>query len=134
MAGHAFCENKASFLKPAEYKIGILFTSGNFSFMFSSHLLLGLLHSRINSVLFLLVWRSRASSEVRKTREGGEIIAMDIERLVLSEENRLAFVNIFAAEAKEYVEKNRDDCCGEKKAIFHVLNYCVIDLTYIWCI
>ncbi|KAL1820519.1 hypothetical protein ACET3Z_015388 [Daucus carota] len=27
-----------------------------------------------------------------------------------------------AAEAKDYVEKNRDDCGGEKKAIFHVQN------------
>ncbi|KAL1820065.1 hypothetical protein ACET3Z_014934 [Daucus carota] len=60
--------------------------------------------------------------QVRKIREGGEIMAMDIERLLLSEENRFAFVNGVAAEAKEYVEKNRDDYGGEKKAIFHVLS------------
>ncbi|KAL8134663.1 protein PLASTID TRANSCRIPTIONALLY ACTIVE 7 [Apium graveolens] len=60
--------------------------------------------------------------QVRKIREGGEILAMDIERLLLSEENRFAFVNGVAAEAKEYVEKNRDDYGGEKKAIFHVLS------------
>ena len=41
---------------------------------------------------------------------------------MLLEENPFAFVNGGAADAKEYVEKNRDDCDGEKKAIFHVMN------------
>ncbi|WOG81363.1 hypothetical protein DCAR_0100509 [Daucus carota subsp. sativus] len=42
--------------------------------------------------------------QARNIREGEEIMTMDINRLLL------------------YVEKNRDDCDGEKKAIFHVMN------------
>ncbi|PKA52032.1 hypothetical protein AXF42_Ash021151 [Apostasia shenzhenica] len=59
--------------------------------------------------------------QVRKIRETGKIMALDIERLMLSEENRYAFVNEVAAEAKTYVERNRDEY-GEKKAILHVLS------------
>ncbi|GFY84058.1 plastid transcriptionally active7 [Actinidia rufa] len=59
--------------------------------------------------------------QVRKIREGGKLLTMDIERLLLSEDNRFDFVNGVAAEAKQYVEKNRDDY-GAKKAIFHVLS------------
>ena len=49
-------------------------------------------------------------------------MAMDIEGLMLSVENRFTFVNSVAAEAKEYVEKNQDGYGGQKKAIFHFLN------------
>ncbi|PIN27106.1 hypothetical protein CDL12_00131 [Handroanthus impetiginosus] len=59
--------------------------------------------------------------QVRKIRETGEILSMDIERLLLSEDNRYNFVNEVAAEAKQYVEKNRDEY-GSKKAILHVLS------------
>ncbi|XP_039120303.1 protein PLASTID TRANSCRIPTIONALLY ACTIVE 7 [Dioscorea cayenensis subsp. rotundata] len=59
--------------------------------------------------------------QVRRIRESGEIISLDIEKLMLSEENRFAFVNEVAEEAKSYVERNRDEY-GEKKAILHVLS------------
>ncbi|XP_029119601.1 protein PLASTID TRANSCRIPTIONALLY ACTIVE 7 isoform X4 [Elaeis guineensis] len=59
--------------------------------------------------------------QVRKVRENGKIVSMDIERLMLSEENRFAFVNDVAAEATSYVENNRDEY-GSKKAILHVLS------------
>lgn len=59
--------------------------------------------------------------QVRKIRDGGKLLTMDIERLLLSEDNRFDFVNEVAAEAKEYVENNRDEY-GAKKAIFHVLS------------
>ncbi|KAL0928096.1 hypothetical protein M5K25_002336 [Dendrobium thyrsiflorum] len=59
--------------------------------------------------------------QVRKIRETGKIMSLDIERLLLSEENRFAFVNEVAAEATAYVEKNRDEY-GGKKAILHVLS------------
>lgn len=59
--------------------------------------------------------------QVRKIREGGKLLTMDIERLLLSEENRFDFVNEVAAEAKAYVENNRDEY-GFKKAILHVLS------------
>ncbi|KAL7003632.1 Protein PLASTID TRANSCRIPTIONALLY ACTIVE 7 [Sarracenia purpurea var. burkii] len=59
--------------------------------------------------------------QVRKVREGGELLSMDIERLLLSEDNRFDFVNEVAAEAKQYVENNRDEY-GAKKAILHVLS------------
>ncbi|KAL0321564.1 UNVERIFIED_CONTAM: protein PLASTID TRANSCRIPTIONALLY ACTIVE 7 [Sesamum calycinum] len=59
--------------------------------------------------------------QVRKIRETGELLTMDIERLLLSEDNRFGFVNEVAAEAKQYVESNRDEY-GAKKAIFHVLS------------
>ncbi|XP_072993239.1 protein PLASTID TRANSCRIPTIONALLY ACTIVE 7 [Typha latifolia] len=59
--------------------------------------------------------------QVRKIRENGKIISMDIEKLMLSEENRFAFVNEVAAEATSYIENNRDEY-GSKKAILHVLS------------
>nr|CAD1818465.1 unnamed protein product [Ananas comosus var. bracteatus] len=59
--------------------------------------------------------------QVRKIRQNGKIISMDIEKLLLSEENRFAFVNEVAAEATSYIEKNRDEY-GFKKAILHVLS------------
>ncbi|KAK6926028.1 hypothetical protein RJ641_007747 [Dillenia turbinata] len=59
--------------------------------------------------------------QVRKIHETGKLLTMDIERLLLSEENRFDFVNEVAAEAKEYVENNRDEY-GSKKAILHVLS------------
>ncbi|CAA0813031.1 plastid transcriptionally active7 [Striga hermonthica] len=67
--------------------------------------------------------------QVRKIRETGEIVSMDIERLLLSEENRFAFVNDVAAEANRYVENNRDEY-GSKKAILHVLSNRMNDLGF----
>ncbi|OVA08247.1 hypothetical protein BVC80_1101g56 [Macleaya cordata] len=64
--------------------------------------------------------------QVRKIRDSGKLLSMDIERLLLSEENRFDFVNEVAAEAKEYVENNRDEY-GSKKAIMHVLSNRVND-------
>ena len=58
---------------------------------------------------------------VRRIRETGELLTMDIERLLLSEDNRFDFVNEVAAEAKQYVENNRDEY-GAKKAILHVIS------------
>ncbi|XP_017421063.1 protein PLASTID TRANSCRIPTIONALLY ACTIVE 7 [Vigna umbellata] len=60
--------------------------------------------------------------QVRKIREQGKLLTLDIERLMLSEDNRFEFVNEIAAEANEYVENNRDEYGGEKKAILHVLS------------
>lgn len=65
--------------------------------------------------------------QVRKIKDGGKLLTMDIERLLLSEENRFDFVNEVAAEAKEYVENNRDEYGGSRKAIFHVLSNRVND-------
>ncbi len=58
----------------------------------------------------------------RKIKESGKELTMDIERLLLSEDNRFDFVNEVAAEANEYVENNRDEYGGKKKAILHVLS------------
>ncbi|XP_020222716.1 protein PLASTID TRANSCRIPTIONALLY ACTIVE 7 isoform X3 [Cajanus cajan] len=60
--------------------------------------------------------------QVRIIREQGKLLTMDIERLLLSEDNRFDFVNEIAAEANSYVESNRDEYGGEKKAILHVLS------------
>ncbi|XP_031288321.1 protein PLASTID TRANSCRIPTIONALLY ACTIVE 7, partial [Pistacia vera] len=68
--------------------------------------------------------------QVRKIKEGGKLLTMDIERLLLSEDNRFDFVNEVAAEAKEYVESNRDEYGGKKKAILHVLSNRVNDLGF----
>ncbi|XWS61347.1 hypothetical protein CRYUN_Cryun07bG0118500 [Craigia yunnanensis] len=65
--------------------------------------------------------------QVRKIREGGKLLTMDIHRLLLSEDNRFDFVNDVAAEAKEYVESNRDEYGGTKKAILHVISNRVND-------
>ncbi|MCE3216863.1 hypothetical protein HAX54_008695, partial [Datura stramonium] len=59
--------------------------------------------------------------QVRKIRDGGKLLTMDIHRLLLNEDNRFDFVNEIAAEAKQYVENNRDEY-GAKKAILHVLS------------
>ncbi|XP_056160333.1 protein PLASTID TRANSCRIPTIONALLY ACTIVE 7 isoform X2 [Syzygium oleosum] len=63
----------------------------------------------------------------RKIKETGKLLTMDIERLLLSEDNRFDFINDVAAEAKEYVENNRDEYGGTKKAILHVLSNRVND-------
>lgn len=60
-------------------------------------------------------------------KEQGKLLSMDIEKLLLSEENRFDFVNEVAAEATEYVENNRDEYGGSKKAILHVLSNRVND-------
>lgn len=65
--------------------------------------------------------------QVRKIKEGGKLLTMDIERLLLSEDNRFDFINEVAAEANEYVENNRDEYGGTKKAILHVLSNRVND-------
>ncbi|KAF5450439.1 hypothetical protein F2P56_030793 [Juglans regia] len=65
--------------------------------------------------------------QMRKVRETGKLLTMDIERLLLSEDNRFDFVNEVAAEAKEYVENNVDEYGGRKKAILHVLSNRVND-------
>lgn len=65
--------------------------------------------------------------QVRKIREGGKLLTMDIEMLLMSEDNRYDFVNEIAAEANEYVENNRDEYGGTKKAILHVLSNRVND-------
>ncbi|KDP45559.1 hypothetical protein JCGZ_18184 [Jatropha curcas] len=68
--------------------------------------------------------------QVRKVRDGGKLLTHDIERLLLSEDNRFDFVNEVAAEAKEYVESDRDKYGGKKKAIFHVLSNRMNDAGY----
>ncbi|KAF9667314.1 hypothetical protein SADUNF_Sadunf15G0010000 [Salix dunnii] len=68
--------------------------------------------------------------QVRKIKEGGKLLTMDIHRLLLSEDNRFDFVNEIAAEAIEYVENNRDDYGGKKKAILHVLSNRMNDAGY----
>ncbi|KAJ1388496.1 hypothetical protein SESBI_39072 [Sesbania bispinosa] len=60
--------------------------------------------------------------QVRIIKEEGKILQLDIERLMLSEDNKYEFVNEVAAEANSYVESNRDEYGGEKKAILHVLS------------
>ncbi|XP_038685433.1 protein PLASTID TRANSCRIPTIONALLY ACTIVE 7 isoform X2 [Tripterygium wilfordii] len=60
--------------------------------------------------------------QVRVINERGGLMSMDIERLLLSEDNRFDFVNEVAAEAISYVESNRDEYGGTKKAILHVLS------------
>nr|AEZ52382.1 plastid transcriptionally active 7 [Wolffia australiana] len=59
--------------------------------------------------------------QVRKIRESGKIMSMDIAKLMLSEENRFDFVNEVAAEATAHVQANPDEY-GGKKAILHVLS------------
>ncbi|XP_022723346.1 protein PLASTID TRANSCRIPTIONALLY ACTIVE 7 isoform X2 [Durio zibethinus] len=68
--------------------------------------------------------------QVRKIREGGKLLSVDIERLLQSEDNRFDFVNDVAAEAIEYVESNRDEYGFEKKAILHVLSNRINDLGF----
>ncbi|XP_022141018.1 protein PLASTID TRANSCRIPTIONALLY ACTIVE 7 [Momordica charantia] len=77
-------------------------------------------HYKMDRIPFL-------EEQVRKVKEQGKLVTMDIERLLLSEDNRFDFVNEVAAEAKEYVESNRDEYGGSKKAILHVLSNRVND-------
>ncbi|EXC21423.1 hypothetical protein L484_011865 [Morus notabilis] len=65
--------------------------------------------------------------QVRKIQDDGKLLTMDLERLLLSEENRFDFVNEIAAEATEYVVNNRDEYGGQKKAILHVISNRVND-------
>ncbi|KAM7267680.1 hypothetical protein ACFE04_009846 [Oxalis oulophora] len=58
----------------------------------------------------------------RKIKEEGQVLSFDIERLLLSEDNRFDFINEVAAEAKEYVDNNRDYYGDKKKAILHVMS------------
>ncbi|KAE9608854.1 hypothetical protein Lal_00020656 [Lupinus albus] len=60
--------------------------------------------------------------QVRMIKDQGKLLSVDIERLLLSEDNRFDFVNEIAAEANSYVENNMDDYGLEKKAILHVLS------------
>ncbi|XP_061375689.1 protein PLASTID TRANSCRIPTIONALLY ACTIVE 7 [Gastrolobium bilobum] len=60
--------------------------------------------------------------QVRMIRDQGKLLTMDIERLLLSEDNRFDFVNEIAEEAEAYVESNREEYGLEKKAILHVLS------------
>ncbi|CAA6672974.1 unnamed protein product [Spirodela intermedia] len=59
--------------------------------------------------------------QIRRIRENGNILSMDIEKMMLSEENRFDFVNQVAAEATAYVQADPDEY-GGKKAILHVLS------------
>ncbi|RHN69653.1 hypothetical protein MtrunA17_Chr3g0127071 [Medicago truncatula] len=65
--------------------------------------------------------------QVRKIKDEGKLLQLDIERLLLSEDNKYDFVNEIAAEANAYVESNMDEYGGEKKAILHVLSNRVND-------
>ncbi|XP_050235990.1 protein PLASTID TRANSCRIPTIONALLY ACTIVE 7 [Mercurialis annua] len=68
--------------------------------------------------------------QVRKIKDDGKVLTMDIHKLLLSEDNRFDFVNEVAAEAIEYVEANRDEYGGKKKAILHVLSNRMADAGY----
>ncbi|KAI5405535.1 variant 2, Protein PLASTID TRANSCRIPTIONALLY ACTIVE 7 [Lathyrus oleraceus] len=68
--------------------------------------------------------------QVRKIKDDGKLLQLDIERLLLSEDNRFDFVNEIAAEANAYVESNIDEYGGEKKAILHVLSNRVNDVGF----
>ncbi|KAF9610869.1 hypothetical protein IFM89_025331 [Coptis chinensis] len=78
---------------------------------------------------FALILDKEYGKGVRKIREAGKLLTKDIERLLLSEENRFDFVNEVAAEAKEYMDNNRDEY-GSKKAILHVLSNRVNDVGF----
>lgn len=78
------------------------------------------LEARMERVPFL-------EEQVRIINETGKLMTMDIEKLLLREENRFDFVNEVAAEANAYVESNRDEYGGSKKAILHVLSNRVND-------
>ncbi|KAE8683774.1 Protein phosphatase 2C 57 [Hibiscus syriacus] len=69
------------------------------------------------------VWRRR------KLAKKDEMLQYKMERIPFLEEqdNRFDFVNDVAAEAKEYVESNRDEYGGSKKAIHHVISNRVND-------
>ncbi|XP_028789853.1 protein PLASTID TRANSCRIPTIONALLY ACTIVE 7 [Neltuma alba] len=78
------------------------------------------LEARMERVPFL-------EEQVRIVKETGKLLTMDIEKLLLSEDNRFDFVNEVAAEATAYVESNRDEYGDTKKAILHVLSNRVND-------
>ncbi|KAK1666647.1 hypothetical protein QYE76_054806 [Lolium multiflorum] len=59
--------------------------------------------------------------KVRKVRENGKLVCLDINQLMLAAENRFAFTNEVAEEANAYLEKNRNEY-GLKKPILHVLS------------
>ncbi|XVE58342.1 hypothetical protein DITRI_Ditri04bG0162400 [Diplodiscus trichospermus] len=65
----------------------------------------------------------------RKLKKKDEMLQYKLERVPFLEEqdNRFDFVHDVAAEAKEYVESNRDEYGGTKKAILHVLSNRVND-------
>ncbi|XP_068667224.1 protein PLASTID TRANSCRIPTIONALLY ACTIVE 7 [Aristolochia californica] len=60
--------------------------------------------------------------QMRRIKDTGKLMTMDVEMLLLREDNRFDFVNEVAAEARSYVENNRDEYGGRKKAIMHVLS------------
>ncbi|KAL9271108.1 PLASTID TRANSCRIPTIONALLY ACTIVE 7-like protein [Drosera capensis] len=66
---------------------------------------------------------------MRTVHESGGVMGADIERLLLSEDNRFAFVNDVVAEAVQYMEKNRDEY-GHKKPILHVISNRINDLGF----
>ncbi|KAM0906733.1 hypothetical protein ACQ4PT_016549 [Festuca glaucescens] len=59
--------------------------------------------------------------KVRKVRENGKLVCLDINQLMLAAENRFAFTMEVAEEANAYLEKNRHEY-GLKKPILHVLS------------
>ncbi|CAK8567612.1 unnamed protein product [Lathyrus sativus] len=60
--------------------------------------------------------------QVRKIKDEGKLLLRDIDRLMLSEDNRYDFVNEIAAEANACVESNMDEYGGEKKALLHAFS------------
>lgn len=59
--------------------------------------------------------------QVRKLREDGKDVNLDLERLLLSEENKFDFVNEIIAEGNRFIENNPDEYIG-KKAVLHALS------------
>ncbi|KAF7147656.1 hypothetical protein RHSIM_Rhsim03G0210700 [Rhododendron simsii] len=59
--------------------------------------------------------------QVRKLREDGKDVHLDLERLLLSEENKYDFVNEIIAEGNRCIENNPDEYVG-KKAVLHALS------------
>lgn len=58
---------------------------------------------------------------MRKLREDGKDVILDLERLLLSEENKFDFVNEIIAEGNRFIENNPDEYIG-KKAVLHALS------------
>ncbi|XVF10096.1 hypothetical protein REPUB_Repub07fG0153700 [Reevesia pubescens] len=56
--------------------------------------------------------------QVRKIREGGKLLTMDIDRLLLSEDNRFDFVNDVAAEPKNTLRVTGMNTGVQKKLYF----------------
>jgi hypothetical protein len=59
--------------------------------------------------------------KVRKVRENGKLVCLDINQLMLAAENRFSFTMEVAEEANAYLEKHRHEY-GLKKPILHVLS------------